>query len=290
MPPQAKAHCFSVAPREGNSVEILKLLRSYAKKKSVILIEKGDQRLCICEPHLRKLGDSEVFTTSVFRVRSNAFPSVVGEQGPEHLSIPEGTGLGEPMCFAYDPVACRALIFCSQNGPRHSAIPLFLKEVGFPHEVEIEPLFRHDMMDRLDKTRFVQSLLFKLKGVPGNPELRNAGAPVATAIELAESVGGVDILVEVSIGATKRGLALEVVKKAATFLHDFGSTHVDQLQLNAAEAEELKCEKLDLLNARIEILIDVTHELRELDRGHCQAQLARALKEKLPGILKRAPD
>jgi hypothetical protein len=286
---QAKAYCFWVLPKDGNAEDLSEALRQFARKEKPLELISAIGRIQVTEAHWRKAGDSQVFTATAFRIRINGFPSVIGDEGPERLDIPDSTGLGEAACFAIDPVQGIAVVQFVQNGPRHSIIPSVLEKLGFPHEVQVEPVLRSDMIERLQRTRLVQSLDFKLRDVSAPSKLAEAGPPVEWAIALANAVDGADIQVKVSVGNRKKGLALDVVKRAMGFLHGLHSTQVEKLQLLASESEDRKCETLDLLNARIEIELDVAESFRALDREDCQRKLVAALKEVLPAIRKQKP-
>jgi hypothetical protein len=288
MMPKGKAHCYDVWPNEGNSEQVLTVLRSFVKRPFLVEFDQSGHRVCVCEERLRTANKrQEIFTASAFRVRKKAFPSVVGPSGVDRLRIPDDTDLGEPTCFAFDPIAGKAAVYYTQNGPRSGVIREFLNEIGFPHEMSIEPVLRTDMRERLERTRFVQSLQFKIKDALGADHLRNAGVPVEKAIDIVGAVGGTDISVDVSISRSDSGLALSVVKRVARHLERVGDTHVQRLVLNAAEEEDAKCQKLDLLNARVEFTLDVADDDRQLDRSDCQQQLVEVLKEMLPGIAKK---
>lgn len=284
-----KAYCFWVLPKEGNAEEVARLLRSYADHPRSIAIAQGANEFAVCEPRWRTAGDSKIFTATAFKLRSRAFPSVVGDAGPEPLVISPEKRLGEPMCFAYDPAEGVAVVLFAANGPRHTLIAPFLAELGFEHELQIEPILRADMMERLDRTRYATSIEFNLKDVRRDDELKKAGLPVERAIEMVDSVGGVDVHVHITMGREKRSLAVDVVKGVAYFLQDLGGSYVTRLQLKASESEDQRCETLDLLNARIEIEMDVSDAQRELDRDDCQRKLVRAMKEVLPAIRKQRP-
>jgi hypothetical protein len=287
--PQGKAHCYKMWPEEGNSEQVLLVLKAAAKKRSPISFDHGKQKIIVCEQRIHSVKGQDVYTASAFRVREGAYPSIVEPSGVKPLELHDHEGLGEPMCFAYDPIDGNAVMLWSQNGPKPSSLHAFLEEIGFPHKMSIEPILRHDMKQRLERTRFVQSLHFKIKDAPNADYLRTAGAPVEMAIGLADSINGTDISVTVSIGRQREGLALGVVKKVAGYLCESGDTHLGQLVLNASQDDDVKCYPLDLLNARVEIMLDLTDEVREINRKDCQRQLVKILKEILPGIIEKKP-
>lgn len=285
---QGKAHCYHIWPNEGNSEQILQCLKKASRATSPIRFNHGNQQVAVGEQRMRTVGEEAVYTASMFRVRDGGFPSVVDSVSVRKLELPSHEGLGEPTCIAYDPIMGRVVLLSSQNGPKHGALRPFLKEIGFPHEITIEPVLRQDMTERLERTRFVQSLNFKINDTPASRELAEAGAPVARALDLADSVQGTDISVSVSIGRRKEGLALAVVKQAARHLVEVGDTHLRKLVLVGADDDDAKCHHLDLLKARVEITVELIHNSREIDRADCQKQLVRVLKEALPAIDKRA--
>ena len=122
---------------------------------------------------------------------------------------------------------------------------------------------------------------------PGARHFKAFGLPVEKAIELADSVGGLDISVSVSMGTKKGGLITRTVKKCAELLVDADATHIKRLVLNASEDEDVKCQHLDLLKARVEYTLELANEAREIDRADCQRQLVKILKEGLPAVEKR---
>jgi len=239
----AKAHCFHVFPQDGTAEEIRKLLRSFPRKAKTLSLSKSPGTV-VCEPHWRTAGDDEFFTATAFRVRTSGLPSGVGKEGPEPLPIPEDMGLGEPMCFAYDPVSGVAIVLSGDSRLTERVIPMFLADLGFPHQIDVQPILRTDMLERLERTKFVNSMTFRLTDIQGQSELSKAGEPIRRAIELVDSVRGMDIRVHVSVSKRERGLTLNVVKQAFRRLHDLGSTHVKELKLSAAEKEDMKYQQL----------------------------------------------
>jgi hypothetical protein len=285
--PRGKANCFEIWPEEGNSEHVLEALMKAARKRKPIEFHHHDQRIMVYEQDIDSFAELDVYTASAFRVRDRAYPSIVDSAGVKPLLLPDNEGLGELMCVAIAPIAGRAAILCSPNGPTPSSLHSFFEEIRFPHKMRIEPILRTDMKERLERARFVQSMEFKIKDAPGAHNLQRAGAPVERAIELADSVGGVDISVTVSMGGREGSLATRVVKKCAEFLVDADAAHVKRLVLNASEAEDVKCQQLDLLNARVEFVLELAEDARGIDRADCKRQLIEILKEQLPGVEKR---
>jgi hypothetical protein len=286
---EAKAHFFHVLPQEGNAAEITELLRKFAKKKKPLDLIRTAREVQVCEPRWHKVGQDEVFTATAFWVRTTALPALVGAGDPRQLEIPADTGLGEPMCFAYDPVQAIAAVTAAPQGPGPSVIASFLGEIGFPHKVVIEPVIRADILEALQKKKYVASFAYKLKGIHNSRKLSTAGLPVEKTIELADTVGGNDVGVEISVGVEKQGLAVEIVKATARRLYELQGTQVVGLKVRGAEVLGQKCETLDLIKARLEAKVSVTDASRELDRKGLQLELVRVLKEVVPGSRKQRP-
>jgi hypothetical protein len=149
-----------------------------ARKRNPISFDHNGQRIVVWEQQIRAVKGQHVYTASAFRLRERAYPSIVEPAGVKPLSLPAHEGLGEPMCVAYDPIDGKAVMLCSQNGPTPSSLHSFLGEIGFPHEMEIEPVLRRDMKERLERTQFVQSIDFRIKDAPHARFLRATGAPI----------------------------------------------------------------------------------------------------------------
>jgi DNA-binding FadR family transcriptional regulator len=64
---------------------------------------------------------------------------------------------------------------------------------------------------------------------------------------------------------------------------------VSRLSMKASESEDKKCQVLDLLNARLEVEIDVAEVAGEMNREDCHQKLLEAMKEVVPGIRKQRP-
>jgi hypothetical protein len=276
MPVKIKTHCFWLIPEQGTADDIARVLKQFASKGKPREFTAGFGTYLACEAEWHaKVG---ALTTTVFRLRSSALPSAVKESGVTPLPIDDDTNLGEPMCFAYFPEEGAAIVHYSHTGARHSVIPDLLSQLGFPHPVRIEPILRTDMLERLNSTGFVRSLVFSLHRPQANSELRAQGAPVAKAIDVLNEVEGVNIRVEVSVGHEHRGLILDAVKGVARKLMKFGDAEVTALQLNAAEKEDERCERLDLLGGRIEFELSIADKNRELDRADCHKKLLAGFK------------
>lgn len=289
MAQDAIAHFFWVLPQEGTAAEITELLRKFAKTKRPLDLSRRTNPVQICEPRWHQVGQDEVFSATAFRVRTKALPALVGAGDPQQLEIPADAGLGEPMCFAYDPVQTIAAVMKAPQGPPASVIATFLEKIGFEPKVVIEPVIRSDILEQLQKKKYVSSFAYRLKDVHSSSKLRTAGLPVAKAIEVADSVGGDDIGVVISVGLEKEGLAAEIVQKTARKLYEFHGKQVVELKVRGAEAEGQKCETLDLIKARLEAMVSVPDASRELDRKVLQQELVRVLKEEIPEIRKQRP-
>jgi hypothetical protein len=273
------ASCFWTIPSDGTGTDLDAALQAFVKKKKTLRFDWGRHEYLICEPRLGKQDDHGIVAASVFKVRSSAWPSVVSDTGPEPLTLEDGKSLAEPMCFAWHAVDQVALVYTTKNGPSASVLAAFAQAIGFQHDLEIDAVIRTDIMERLDKTNFVRALTFGVTGVTGRPDLRRAGVPVELAFDLAGSLHGANVEVRVSIGKNEPGLAVSVVKKVAKHLYDVGDTAVTSLRLEGAEQLDQKCEKLDLLNARLVKELDVAEDARELNRRDCQQKLIQVLQE-----------
>lgn len=276
MPLKVKAHCFWVMPEDGSQNDIEKRFRQFATKGKPVEFTAGFQSYLASEP--RWHSKARAATVSVFRLRSSALPAAVKGSAVTRLPIDPDTNLGEPMCFAYFPDLGVVFVQYAHTGPRHSVLPDLISKLGFPHPVRLEPILRTDMLERLENTGFVRSLLFTLHKPQSNAELKAQGAPVAKAIDLVKELEGVNIRVEVSVGHEHRGLVLDTVKGVARKLLKFGDAEVTALQLNAADKEDARCEKLDLLGGRIEVELSIADGNRELDRADCHKKLLAGFK------------
>jgi hypothetical protein len=282
--PVIKAHYFSVTTDGGTARDVATCLEAFCGKgdPSSCTVGMTPYHFAEAEWHTRE----KAITASVFKIRSEALPSAVSAGAVGHLPIPATTDLGEPMCFAYYPYKNTAIVQYAHNGPRHTLIKEFLSAIGFGGVVYMEPILRPDMLERLERTRFVRSFTFKLRSPQQQTAIANAGAPVSQAISALQELKGNDVGMTVSVGREKRSLLVTAVKKVSRALLRIDETELSALVLDAAENEGQKCEKLDLLNARRIAEIEVRSSHRELDRKDCQRKLITQFESDWPEIVK----
>jgi len=281
MAKNCKVHAYSIIPEGGCAEDIDGLLRAFANRKKLIRFKSNDGDYAIDDAHNRRAGGKPAFTATIFKLRSTELPSVIDGDGVKRLPLAEDTHLGEPICFAYDPSRQVAVVQSSASGPRAQVISHFLDELRFPYHVEVEPLLRRDMIERLEKTSVFRSLEFKIRrpARQARAALGNAGLPIERALEAMEDVDAATIGMQLSIGNGKGELMADKVKSYVKRLFMMGSTDVTSLKVSGVEKEGSKAVILDMLGARVEYLVELKASGREWDRDHCQRQLAGFLQE-----------
>ena len=279
------AQCFEVLLQDGTAEDVRDLLmRCPRKKKPVRFGYRGSEHV-LYDAHWHTVNGTGVFTATVFKVRSDTLPSAVGPDGPSRLPIDDDTGVADPMCFAYDPVAGKAVTLSVANAARGRAIEPFLGALGFAPEVIVNPLIWPNMMKRLEKTSLIHSLTFEMQRIRGASDLRRADETLEDALRLGDSYGADNLKIELSMTVKKKeSLAVDVVKKACRVLYDMRGARVKTLKLSALEEDDEKLHTLDLIKAQIEFPVEVVENDRQIDCGDCQEKLATILTEKLPNV------
>ena len=284
---KAKASCYWIEPADGTAEDLCELLREFARENVPRDLESKSHKFLVLEPDWHRAGADKMFTASVFRRRSRSHPSMVGKTGVERLVLPEGMDLGEPMCFAYDPLEGVAAVYSAQGGPTQAVIPLFFKTIGFPYKVEIAPVIRQDMMQRMNRIIFFKWLSYKLSNPTRTKALDKLGPAVGGALDVLSGIKGADT-VELTVSAVlhKQGLLPGIVKSVARGLYKLVGAEVKELKVYGSEQEGKDCELLNLVDAHFNFPIELSEIKRELDRDDCQKKLVRGFEDNLPQIRK----
>jgi hypothetical protein len=279
MTRKCKAHLFSVIPRSGTAEELAGLLTKFALKTKQLRFKSNQVGYLVEDAHQRGPA-RRVFTATIFKLQSSEFPSVVEGDAVKPLGLEDHHALGEAMCFAYDPTRQSAMIQSVGHGPRYAILRTFLEEIGFANYVDIVPVMRKDMLDRLEKTKYIRSVGLKVARPFGDEKgMKSSGVPIESAIDAMVDLGAEQIEIEIGMGRGKGqlngGKVVRFIKKLLN-THDEG---VKSLRLTGAEADGMSLQFLDLLGGRLETLVELKPVGREWDREHCQKQLAVLLGE-----------
>jgi len=276
MARQSKAHAFAIVPRAGTPEEIQTLLATFVSKTKQVRFTSNANNYTAEDAHFRGT-KKNVFTAAIFKLRSTDLPSMIGNAGAARLPLADDTHLGEAMCFAYDPFRRIAVIQSTGYGPRYSIVRTFFEEIGFPHYIDIDPLLRKDVLERLEQTKILRRLIFSIHEPRDKGALKQAGLPISAAIDAMEDVEAAEI--EMELSAKKGRLAADKVKRYVTNMLKLKDLNVTKLQVSGMEDEEAAIVTIDLLGGRIEYLVELKQDGREWDRGDCQRQLAGFLQE-----------
>ncbi len=242
-----------------------------------------------------RLEDGEDAVTAALREAEEeiglhtSLPEIVGElppllTGTGFLITPVVALLRPPFALQPDPGA--ALIHYSHTGARHSVLPAMLSKMGYAHAMQVEPVIKTDMLQKLQSKKFFKGLEFSLTDPKGVQEIRAMGGSVGRALGMLDDTGGVNIRVEITMGHTKgEGLVANATKALAKGLAKIGmdagddSSPVRAVKVRGSEGEDAPVEELDLLNAREVIEMQVDEADRSIDRSDCQKKLAKLLED-----------
>ena len=279
-----KAHLFWITPVNEKAAGVKAAVESLGKPIKPSEFEHAGHDYLATE--LTWSSTKHVLTGTIFRIRASGLPSEIQGTQAKPLSIAPNANLGEPMCFAFLPDPGGALIHYAHNGPRHSVMPALLSKMGYPHPMQVEPVIKSDMLQRLRNKRYFTGLEFALSDPKGIQELRAFGGSVGRALRMLEDTGGVNIRVEITMGHTKgEGLIPNATKTIARKLAEIGmqtadgSSPVRTVKVRGSDGQDAPVEELDLLNAREIVEMQVDEADRSIDRKDCQKKLARLLEE-----------
>jgi len=279
-----KAHLFRVTPVKEKAYTVRAAVEAFAKAIKPLEFEHAGHDYLATD--LIWNASKAVLTGTVFRVRSSGLPAEIHGTQAKPLSIDPSTNLGEPMCFALQPDPGAALIHYSHTGARHSVLPAMLSKMGYAHAMQVEPVIKTDMLEKLQSKKFFKALEFSLTDPKGVQDLRAMGGSVERALGMLDDTGGVNIRVEITMGHTKgEGLVANATKTLAKRLAKIGmeagddSSPVRTVKVRGSDGEDAPMEELDLLNAREVIKMQVDEADRSIDRGDCQKKLAKLLED-----------
>ncbi len=252
---------------------------------NVLDFEHEHAQYQFCEPHWDNSDEARVFSGSILKHGTEPLPPAV-EKGaaPEPLSLAPAKGLGETMCFAYEPSQGVALVLYSHRGPKHSVLPVFFREAGAPHVMRCSPICWDDVMARLERMGFVVSFSIGIKDLANSEELMRVGESLESMIELGKSMGGKSVSLHVKIDTDRGGFAVKPLTRLIRRIQEIGTTKLSKLQMKAAETDGDAIQVLDFIKARIQTEIEVPRQGRAVDRVQCQKLLVRSLKDYLPVI------
>ncbi len=289
MAKQSVAHAFSVIPQGGTADDIVALLRQFVKKTKQVQITYGGNVYWAGDAHFVGPVGREVFTATVFKLRTSDLPSVIDGVGAKPLVLDSGSNLGEAMCFAYDSPKQLAIVQNVSYGPRYSIIRTFLDDIGLQHYVNIDPILKKDMLDRLEHTKVFRTMRYAVKRPADGGAMRAAGVPMAAAIDAMDAVRAVTARVELSMANDKGSLDLDAVKRCVINVLKIEETDLTSLKLKVREEENATTTILDMLGGRIEYPLELKSVGREWDREDCRRQLAKILREFDPGTSEKSP-
>lgn len=279
-----KAHLFWITPVNESAASVKTEVESFAKDIKPLEFQHAGHDYLATD--LMWNATKHVLTGTIFRIRASGLPSEIQGTEAKPLTIGPDTNLGEPMCFAFLPDPGGALIHYSHTGPRHSVMPALLSRMGYPHAMQVEPVIKSDMLQRLQSKKFFRGLEFALSDPKGMQELRAIGGSVGRALDMLDDTGGVNVRVEITMGHTKgEGLIANATKTIAKKLAKIGmqtadgSSPVRTVKVRGSDGQDAPVEELDLLNAREIVEMQVDEADRSIDREDCQKKLAKVLDE-----------
>lgn len=284
MSRDVNAHLFWVTPVNEKAEGVKKSVEAFAKSVAPLEFQHAGHDYLATDLHWH--ASKGVLTGTVFRIRSTGLPAEIHGTTAKPLSISPSANLGEPMCFALQPDPGAALVHYSHTGARHSVLPALLSKIGYAHAMQVEPVIKTDMLQRLQSKKFFKAMEFSLTDPTGVKELRAMGGSVGRALDMLDDTGGVNIKVEITMGHTKgEGLVANATKSMAKSLAKIGmaagdaSSPVRAIKVRGSDGADAPVEELDLLNAREVITFQVDEAARSIDRADCQKKLSKLLDD-----------
>ncbi len=288
-----KAYQFWVKPAEGPTAPVRQAVAAINNaNRSFEFTQHAKQFLA---QDLRWEGRRGILTGTVYLLRSSNLPAAIHDGQVEPLPIGDETDLGEPMCFALHPEVGAAVIHYAHTGPRHSVLAAVIGHILPDVPIAIEPVLRHDMLEKLRRKRFVRGIEFTLSDPRGVQELRTAGGSVGHALSMLDDLGGVNVKVEITMGHSRgEGMVTDTTKALAERLARIGTEHVDgpggvrTIKVRGSDGDDAPVEELDLLYAREEIVLEVAETNRSIDTDDARRKLAAELNSRLPALRTQA--
>lgn len=214
-------------------------------------------------------GRRGILSGLMWKQRATALPAKVRRRRATALGLGADENLGEFAAFAYSVSRGVAVVQYNQQGARHTAIRMLLSdEYGEP--VVVEPQLSTAILGQLAKgTEFRKIEL----GIARRPELNEVLAQLGElgpALDLVNSVEGVRMKVEISMGYERGGLGAKAKSLMERLLKYGQNGEVVTLAKAKAAIPGLdEVSYLDFLGAITSVEHDVPIISRELCRNTC---------------------
>ncbi len=213
--------------------------------------------------------NGDVIEGDMLKIRMDEVPLKASLYGSTRfIDLNDDEGIGEETAFYYYVPWRVLLLQRNRHAVSASAFAWYFNHIsGDGPIIELVPILRSDIMQRLARMTIMRKLDVKIAGVENADIFRDEGHGVGAIIDLKDAFSAPNVSVSVSMGRRRGTLLVERVREAISGLlrvSGHGDRRLRKLAVEAQEDFAHAPELLDILKSRIieEIAVDSTADRR----------------------------
>ncbi len=195
----------------------------------------------------------------MIRIRLGEEPKRANLRGKvEPITFDEDEGLGEETAFVYDPELQMVAYHEHRGGVSLTNTARYFKAVGKVRSIDIKPVLRPDVIERVDRMGTVREFIVHLAGMHDGHRLRGFGRPALSLFEAKDAFQAPKAKFHMSVG--REGSLQHVREAIAEFMQadDATKEQVKKLVVIGSEAEgDDHQEVIDLIQDRLVVPMEV---------------------------------